>query len=424
MKTPSALAPKRGATLKRRDTCRLCLGKHLALVLPLAPAPLVDAYVPKERVHIPQPSYPLDLYLCKDCGLTQLLDVVDPEIIYPDYIYETVSSLGLVEHFDAYAADVLARVKPKTGALVVDIGSNDGTLLKAFKKRGMKVLGVDPARIIAERATKEGIETLPVFFTRASSAKIKADHGPAAVITTNNIFANVDDLHEMTEGIRDLLAPDGVYVLESSYVGDQLANMVFDFIYHEHLTYFSAKPLASFFKSKGLEMIHVQRVATKGGSLRYTMQRAGGPRKASPEVARLLALEEKTGLHQPKTYKDFAARVDKSKAEVAGLLKKLKTQGKTIAAYGASATSTTFIYHFGIVKLLDYFVDDYKLKQNTFSPGAHIPVLPSEALCERKPDYVLIVAWRYAEPILKKHAAYLKQGGKFIVPLPELKILG
>lgn len=379
--------------------------------------------MPKERVHIPQPSYPLDLYLCKDCGLAQLLDVVDPKIIYPDYIYETVSSLGLVEHFDAYAQDVLSRAKPAKGALVVDIGSNDGTLLKSFKKRGMKVLGIDPARLIAEHATKEGVETWPVFFTRKTAAQIRAEKGPAAVITTNNIFANVDNLHEMTEGIRDLLAPDGVYVLESSYVGDQLANMVFDFIYHEHLTYFSVKPLASFFKSKGLEMIDVQRVPTKGGSLRYTMQRSGGPRKASPEVAKALAQERENGLHAAKTYKDFSAKIDAVKAEVAGLLKKLKAEGKTVAAYGASATSTTFIYHFDIGRQIDYFVDDYKLKQNTFSPGLHIPVLPSDTLYERKPDYVLIVAWRYAEPIIKKHARYLKQGGRFIVPLPKLKLV-
>jgi SAM-dependent methyltransferase len=421
MKTASA--PSARPAVVRRPDCRLCLGRNLELVLPLAAAPLVDAYVPQSKVHIPQPSYPLDLFLCKDCGLTSLLDVVDPELIYPDYIYETVSSLGLVEHFAAYAADVVARRAIKPGSLVVDVGSNDGTLLRPFKKLGMKVLGVDPAKTIAERATKEGLETLPLFFTRETSKAVRAKYGPASVITTNNIYANVDDLHEITEAIRDLLAPDGVYVLESSYVGDLLDNMVFDFIYHEHLTYFSVKPLDLFFRSKGLEIIDVQRVPTKGGSMRYTMQLLGGPRKASPEVAKTLALEQKNGLHDAATYKAFAAKVDSLRQKVVAALKELKGQGKTIAAYGASATSTTFVYHFGIGPMLDYFVDDYKLKQNTFSPGHHIPVLPSSALVERKPDYTLIVAWRYAEPIIKKNAAYLEQGGRFIVPIPELKIV-
>ncbi|MBI4061181.1 MAG: class I SAM-dependent methyltransferase [Elusimicrobia bacterium] len=421
MKTASAPAA-RPAVVRRRD-CRLCLGKNLELVLPLAPAPLVDAYVPKEKAHLPQPSYPLDLFLCNDCGLTQLLDVVDPELIYPDYIYETVSSLGLVEHFDAYAADAIERRALKKGSLVVDVGSNDGTLLKSFQKRGMKVLGIDPARTIAERATREGVETLPLFFTRETSKEVRRKYGPASVITTNNIYANVDDLHEITEAIRGLLADDGVYVLESSYVGDLIDNMVFDFIYHEHLTYFSLKPLDLFFRAKGMEIIDVQRVPTKGGSMRYTMQRMGGPRKVSPAVQELLAREERGGLHAAATYRAFAAKIEDLKKRVVGRLKGLKAQGKTIAAYGASATSTTFVYHFGIGALLDFFVDDYRLKQNTFSPGHHIPVLPSTALHERKPDYVLIVAWRYAEPIIKKNAAYLKQGGRFIVPVPELKEL-
>lgn len=424
MKAAPAPQPAPPSALFHRDNCRLCLGKNLELVLPLAPAPLVDAYVPKEKAHLPQPSYPLDLILCNDCGLTQLLDIVDPELIYPDYIYETVSSLGLVEHFDAYAQDTVTRIKPKAGSLVVDVGSNDGTLLRAFQKRGFKVLGVDPARGIAEKATREGIETLPIFFTPKSSADILKSHGAASVITTNNIFANVDDLHAMTEGIRDLLADDGVYLLESSYMGDLLDNMVFDFIYHEHMTYFSVKPLDLFFRSKGLEIVDIQRVGTKGGSLRYTMQRIGGPRKATAAVAQMLASEKQSGLHEAKTYKAFAAKVDALKAEVVSLLKKLKGEGKTIAAYGASATSTTFIYHFGITGLLDYFVDDYKLKQDTFSPGCHIPVLPSQALYERKPDVVLVVAWRYADPIIKKHAAYLEQGGTFIVPVPKIQILG
>ena len=234
----------------------------------------------------------------------------------------------------------------------------------------------------------------------------------------------MDDLHAITEAIRDLLADDGVYVLESSYMGDLLDNLIFDFIYHEHLTNFSVKPLDLFFKSKGLELIDLQRVPTKGGSMRYFVQRAGGPRRRKAIVDETLASEKARGLHELATYEAFGRRVDAAKAKVAGLLGELKAQGKTIAAYGASATSTTFIYHFGLTGLLDFFVDDYRLKQNTYSPGCHIPVLPSSALLEKKPDVCLIVAWRYAEPIMKKNADYLKQGGTFVIPLPELKVVG
>jgi SAM-dependent methyltransferase len=407
----------------RRDACRLCGGRDLELVLPLKPTPLADAYVPAERLDEVQSIYPLNLFLCQNCGLSQLLDVVIPQVIYIDYIYETKSSLGLVEHFRRYADEVLSRIGPPEGALVVDIGSNDGSLLKFFQNRGMRVLGIDPAREIAQEATESGVETLPVFFTPELSRKIKDERGPAAIVTVNNLYANVDDLATFTRAIRDSLAPDGVFIFESFYLVDWMQNMVFDFTYHEHLSYFSVKPLEEFFRRHGMELIDVQRVPTKGGSLRCTAQLAGGPRSVSPSVAELIALETNLGIHDAGTFKAFAAKIDDAKNQTVSLLRDLKAQGKAIAGYGASATTTTLIYHFDLGDMLSYIVDDYSSKQGLFSPGHHIPVLSPQVIYERKPDYVLILAWRYAEPIMNKHQAYLEQGGHFIVPLPKIEVI-
>ena len=404
----------------RRTDCRLCHSRNLKLVLKLTPTPLADSYL---RTNETQPVFPLDLYLCRECGFAQLLDVVQPQHIYLDYIYETVSSLGLVEHFDSYAAEVLGRIRPPAGALVIDVGSNDGTLLKSYQKRGMKVLGVDPAREIAARATAAGVETLAEFLNVPVARRIRQERGPAAIVSANNVIANIDDLDEIAAAIRELLAPDGVFVFESYYLGDLVKNMVFDFIYHEHISSFAVKPVALFFQRHGLELVDVLRVPTKGGSLRYTIQLAGGPRKVAPIVGELLALEAQQGLDQPEMFRAFNARIERAKADTLAVLQKLKAEGKSVAGYGASATTTTLVYHFGMGGLIDYLVDDYPAKQGTFSPGLHLPVLPSEALYERRPAAVVVMAWRYYEPIMRRHQKYSAQGGKFIVPMPELKIL-
>ncbi len=406
-----------------RDTCRLCGSRNLEIALHYVPTPPADAYVPMEAADIVQEVYPLDLYLCHDCGFSQVSDIIRADSIYVDYIYETKSSLGLVDHFKRYAYAVVDQYKPAPGSLVIDLGSNDGSLLQFFKERGMKVLGVDPAREIALEATKAGLETLPEFFTAELSQRIRNERGPATIITANNIYANVDELGEFTDNIRPLLAPDGVFIFESYYLSDLIKNIVFDFIYHEHLSSFSVTPLVGFFKRHGMELIDAQRVPTKGGSLRYTVQLAGGPRPVSPRIAELLAEEERDGVTKIETFRKFSARIEAAKDQLRAFLTKLKSEGKTIAGYGAAATTTTLIYHFGLGDFLSFMVDEYTRKQNVLSPGLHLPVLPPQALIDRKADYTIIIAWRYVEPILEKNKAYRDQGGKFIVPLPKLEVL-
>jgi SAM-dependent methyltransferase len=407
----------------RRNTCRLCDGHELELALHLDPTPIADDYVSVERLAMVQETYPLDLFLCRTCGHVQLLDVVDPEVLFGDYVYVTSISLGLVEHFRRYADDVLRRIIPPVGAFVVEIGSNDGTLLKFFQDRGMCALGIDPARGIARKATESGIETLPTFFTSELARKIRLERGAATIVCANNVFAHGDNLADMVEGVRELLAPDAVFVFEVSYLVDIVQKMLFDTIYHEHLCYHSVKPLDRFFRRHGMELIDIERIASKGGSLRATVQLTGGPRAMSPKIEELIALEASLGLDRVETFRAFAAKIESVKTQLLELLHDLKSQGRTIVGYGASATVTTLIYHFELSDKLSFIVDDNPTKQNSFSPGHHIPVLSPQAIYERKPEYVLILAWQYAEPIKEKHHAFLEQGGHFIVPLPRVEVI-
>lgn len=412
------------SVVHRRSNCRGCGGNKLDLVFSLKPSPIGDAYVVADRVSVPQPSYPIDLYMCSHCGLAQILDVIDPEILYGEYIYVTASSLGLPEHFTDYADSVISRCGLSQGSLVVDLGSNDGTLLRCFQKQEMRVLGVEPASHIAAHATATGVRTLDKFFTPALARDIVAEHGHAHVITSNNVFANIDDLASWVHGVNELLARDGVYVFESYYLADVVRNMVFDFIYHEHLSAFSVKPIKLLFEGVGLELIAVQHVRTKGGSLRYFVQRPGGPLASDGSVEECLTSEDRMGLYKKETYVVFAEAIDKLKIETRKFLIQAKSEGKSIAGFGASITGTTLIYHFEIGAYLDYLIDDNPAKQGRYSPGLHLPVFPSAVLCERKPDYVLVLAWRFAEPFIEKSQAYLQSGGRVVIPVPEFRIVG
>lgn len=409
--------------IHRRNDCRGCGSHDLELVFSLQPSPIGDAYVTPDRINVAQPSYPIDLYLCRSCGLAQLIDVIDPAILYGEYIYVTESSLGLAEHFRHYADSVIDRCKLNPESLVVDIGSNDGTLLRQFRDRGMPVLGVEPAAHIAAKATAGGINTIADFFTPDLARRMVAEHGRAKLITANNVFANIDDLTSWVKAINELLDDHGIFVFESYYLADLVQNMVFDFIYHEHLSAFSVKPIQALFERAGLQLVAVQRVMTKGGSLRYFVQRPRGPMTNDGSVGELRALEDTMGLYRKETYTAFAEKINALKEKTSTFLAQAKREGKSIAGFGASITGTTLIYHFGIGEYLDYLVDDNPAKQGRYSPGLHLPVLASSALYERKPDIVIVLAWRFAEPFIGKHQAYLEQGGRFVVPVPEFRIV-
>jgi len=407
----------------RRKTCRLCGGRRLTLVLGLAPTPPANAFVSRDELDKPQPRFPLDVFFCEDCHHVQLLDVVSPSVLFENYVYVSGTSPSFVAHFESYARGILDQFKPPPGSLVVDIGSNDGTLLRFFQQAGMRVLGVDPARNIAEEATRKGIKTLPAFFSPKLAADIRAEHGAATVITANNVFAHIDDLEGIVEGIRTLLAPDGVFVFEVSYLVDVFEKTLFDTIYHEHLDYHSVKPLIPFFKRLGMELIEAVRVGSHGGSLRGIAQLKGGPRPVGKTVAAAIACEEKLGLDRAETFRRFGQNIAALKAALGKLLRELKAGGKKIAGFGAPAKATTLMYHFETgPELIDFIVDDSPLKQNLFTPGYHVPVLPASAIYERRPDYLLILAWNFAKPLMQAHRAYRDAGGHFIVPIPQLEV--
>jgi SAM-dependent methyltransferase len=389
----------------------------------MIPTPIADAYVPSDAVPSDQARYPLDLYLCKSCGHVQLLDVVDPDLLFRSYIYFTANSLGLQEHFTKYAEVVSGRVGLAPGSLVVDIGSNDGTLLRFFKDRGMRVLGVDPATEIACRAAAVGIDTIPEFYTSELARRIRGEHGTAAVITANNVFAHADDLASMAVGIRELLAPDGMFIFEVSYLVDIVQSRLFDTIYHEHVSYHSVGPLEQFFRRHELELFDAERIPLKGGSLRGFVQRAGGPWPATSAGPELLTLEARLGVTEPHLFRRFAADLQATKADLQRVLREVKAQGRSIAGFGASATVTTLIYQFELGEFLSFIVDDNPRRHGLFSPGHHIPVVSPQMLYERRPDYVVILAWVYAEPIMQRHRAYQDRGGRFVLPMPKVQVM-
>lgn len=411
--------------VRRRTTCRLCGSANVALAFSLAPTPPANAFVPQDQVAARQETFPLDVFFCQDCTHVQLLDVVDPRLLFEHYVYVSGTSPTFVRHFEEYSDFVAKLVDLPRDALAVDIGSNDGTLLRAFKERhGARVLGIDPARNLAEAATKAGIETLPEFFSAELAGKLAAERGKAAVITANNVFAHADDLGGIVDGVRGWLADDGVFVFEVSYLLDVVNDILFDTIYHEHLAYHAVRPLIPFFERHGMELIEAKRVPTHGGSLRGIAQLRGGPRKRGASVDEALALEEKAGLEKLSTYQALARRINALGAELAGLLKGLRAEGKSIAGFGAPAKATTLMYHFGIgPDLVDFIVDDSPLKQGLFSPGMHIPVLSAQAISERKPDYLVILAWNFAKPIIEKNAAFRERGGRFVVPVPKVEVV-
>ena len=408
----------------RRGTCRLCGSAALTIVFSLAPTPLANAFVTREGLDQEQRRYPLDIFFCESCGHLQLLDVIDPVALYEHYVYVSGTSPVFVEHFKEYADYVVGNFLPPSDGLVVDIGSNDGTLLRFFKDSGRRVLGVDPAREIAEQARASGIPTIVDFFTPRLADRVRREHGPASVITSNNVIAHIDDLAAVMEGIRHLLATDGVFVFEVSYLLDVVEKTLFDMFYHEHLDYHSVSPLIGFFSRCGLELIDAVRVDTHGGSLRGVVQMKGGPRAVGASVARAVAQEEATELNKPETFRVFAAHIETLKTELVGLLRRLKADGKRIAGFGAPAKTTTLMYHFGFEPgMIDFIVDDSPLKQGHFTPGMHIPVVPTQQLYERRPDYAVILAWNFAGPIMAKHAAFHDGGGHFIIPLPKVQVV-
>jgi hypothetical protein len=405
-----------------RDNCRLCSSPNLERVINLAPVPLAEKYTNPGDPDDCE-AFPIDVYMCRACGHVQLLDVIDSDRLWDDYTYHSGQTKGIVEHFEEVAAQVIARYAPAAGSLVIDVGSNDGSLLRPFKDKGYRVLGIDPAREIARKATAAGIETLPELMTQELAHSVRAKYGPASVITAFNVFAHADDLNGMAESICHMLAPDGVFLFEAQYLMDIVDKMLLGTFFHEHMSHHSLKPLAQLLKRHGMELINVDRNTIQKGSIIGTVQHAGGPRPVQPAVGELLALEDQHRLDDPATIRGFGERLERNKQQLAGLVAQWKSQGKTIAAYGAARSGPTFIVQFGLGDAIEYIFDDHPQKVHKLSPGHRIPVLPTAELYQRMPDYVFLLAWIHAKKIVANNRKYLEQGGHFVVLCPDVQVI-
>lgn len=397
-----------------RDNCRLCKSDDMQVVLNLEKSPLCDAYIKNVKT---QKFYDLNLCFCKNCGFVQTDSVVDPEIIYRDYIYVTTSSVGLMKHFEIYAKEICNMLNFDNSSFVVDIGSNEGTLLNSFKSLGHRVLGIEPSTKASKLANENGIETLPDFFNEDLAKKIVREYSNADLITINNLYANIDDLDDFTKGVETLLSKDGILVIESSYLLDMVNNMVFDFIYHEHLSYFSIFPLVKFFKMFNMKLINLQQVPTKGGSMRYFFAKEDSKWQVN-DIVEVLTKKEIDANIGIEFFENYQKQIEKVKQDLINYLKPYK--GKKIVGYGASATSTTLISHFGLEGYITYLVDDNPGKIDTFSPGFHIPVYSPEKLKNDEIDLLIIIAWRYKDKILPK---IQPSKSKIVVPLPILEVI-
>lgn len=407
-----------------RDSCRLCNSKNLISVIKLKDTPPANAFLKKNQLINKQNVYPLELFHCSDCFHLQLTTVVDPKKLFEDYVYVSGTSQVFVNHFEDYCNLIIKKYNPKKGTLIIDIGSNDGTFLSFFKKKEFKVIGIDPAINIAEKASQKGIRTIPSFFNQNLASKILSEHGKASIISANNVFAHSDNLTEIIKGIKAILASDGLFVFEVSYLVDVYEKTLFDTIYHEHLAYHSVKPLKTFFEKNQMELISVERVSTHGGSIRGFVQHKGANRKVENSVKEMIEIENKLGFESQKPFLKFSQKISKINNNLNKIIKEIKKEGKSIIGFGAPAKATTLMYQFDIDNnYIDFIVDDNPLKQGTFTPGLNIPVYSTKKIKEKKPDYILILAWNFADSIIKNHSYFKKQNGRFIIPLPKVTII-
>ncbi len=410
--------------LVENKQCRICKSTYLRKVFDFGTTPPANAFLTKKQLKQKENRYPLMVNFCKHCGLLQLSHTVDPKILFKNYVYASSTSTVFVDHFKSYARTVVKFLKLPKRSLVIDIGSNDGILLKPFKDLGMNVLGVEPAENIAKIANKAGLPTLSRFFSPTLARTIKKKYGQTSVITANNVFAHINDIDQVVEGVLTLLTSNGVFVTESAYLVDFLEKNLFDTIYHEHLSYYAVRPLITFFRRFGMRIFHVERVSSHGGSIRIFAARNDAIYAKNASVSDLVELEEKMKLHTLKPYIDFSKRVGRNKETLTKLLQRLKKKGKRIAGYGAPAKGNTLLNYFRIDKtLLDFIIDDSLLKQKLYTPGTHIPVVSPIQLLEKKPDYLLILAWNFAGALMKTHHLYHDQGGKFIIPVPTPTVI-
>jgi SAM-dependent methyltransferase len=404
-------------------TCRGCGAGDLQVVLDLGQMPLANGLLSADRLARPEPRYPLALAFCPRCYLTQITDTVEPEALFREYAYFSSVSDAMVEHSRAIVNRMVDRLGLDGQSLAVELASNDGYLLQHYVARGVPVLGIDPARNIAEAATARGIPTIAEFFGADLAQDMARTGRVADVVHANNVLAHVPDLHGFIAGIAAILKPNGVAVIETPYVRELVERLEFDTIYHEHVFYYSVSSLARLLEDHRLAIVDVERLTIHGGSLRIFAMRAGAMPPA-PSVAALLEEEAELGMTSVEWFNDFGARVQALGDDLWAVLGGLKSEGKSIAAYGAAAKGAVLLNAFGIGReTLDFVADRSPHKEGLYLPGVRIPVVSADHLVEAMPDACLLLAWNFADEILAQQSEYRRRGGAFVIPVPTVRVV-
>jgi SAM-dependent methyltransferase len=404
--------------------CRACGGALGAVFCDLGVQPVANSYLPPDRLDAPEPAFPLRAVVCRDCRLVQLDMVVDAEGIFSDYAYFSSASASWLDHAARFCSAMTRRFDLGSRSFVVEVASNDGYLLQHYLTGGTQVLGIEPARNIAAVAQDRGVKTISEFFGRDLASTLRSGGVHADVLHAHNVLAHVPDLNGFAEGVSLILKPGGVAIIEVPYLKDLVDHVEFDTIYHEHLSYFSVTALDRLFTRHGLVIVDVERVPIHGGTLRLFVSLAAAQGPRTERALALLADEKRWGVDDPAFYGSFGTRVERLKRDLVDVLLGLKARNRTIAAYGAAAKGCTLLSYLGLgQEVFELVADRSTHKQGRYMPGSRLPIVPPERLMETAPDYVLLLTWNFADEILRQQAAYREQGGRFVIPIPELRFV-
>lgn len=399
--------------------CRSCQAPDLKSIIPLGNLPLANGLL-KGPSFEGEVSYNLEVMLCASCGLAQLKDLVDPALLFSDYVYFSSYSDTMLASAKALVDRLAPTLSPES--FVIEVASNDGYLLKNYIDHHIPVLGIDPAQNIAQVANARGIPTLCEFFGESLAQKLSQEGKKVDLLHANNVMAHVPDINGFIAGLKLLLKPSGMAVIEVPYLLDLVTHHEFDTIYHEHVYYFALHPLRAAFKRHGLELFDIEKLSLHGGTVRLFVGHDGA-HAVHPIVNDMLDAEKISGILLPETYESFMAYLKALKGDLHSLLHRLKGENKKIAAYGASAKGATLLNFFEVgSKDLTFVVDRSAAKQGLYTPGTHLPIRPPEALLEEKIDYALLLTWNFAPEIMEQQKAFREQGGQFILPLPEVTL--
>ena len=410
--------------ISQRNNCRGCFSKNLKCFFDLGLMPLAGGFLKKNQIKY-EVKIPLKVYFCNNCGLVQILDVVDPTVLFKNYFYVSSVIKSLSDHFKEYSQFLKKNYLKKKDSQLLEFGSNDGVLLQYFKNsKNIKTIGIDPSVNVSKLARKKGLNVILDYFSQKSALKIKQKYGLMDVVTGSNVFAHVDDIHEIMKAAKILLKENGVFIVEVHYLLDLRKQFQYDTIYHEHLCYYSVFALKNIFYLEDLKIIDIYRLSMHGGGIRVVAAKKNSSHKISEKVEKIIDYELKNELNKFTTFKKFANKAKTRKQELKKILMKIKKQKKSIVGYGAAGRGTTLLNYCNIdTKILDYIVDLSSLRINMLMPGVHVPIYHLEKSRKNPPDYFLVLAWNYIDSILQQEKKLKSTGVKFIIPIPRVKII-